>query len=79
MSELELEPVTGRRHQLRVHCAHIGHPIVGDSAYAGDWHTYRLFLHAASIALAPLPAPTEAIDVVAPCPDFEEAIDGPYR
>ena len=27
---LELEPVTGRTNQLRIHCAHIGHPIVGD-------------------------------------------------
>ena len=32
---LELAPRTGRTHQLRVHCAHIGHPIVGDSMYGG--------------------------------------------
>ena len=32
---LELAPKTGRTHQLRVHCAHIGHPIVGDSMYGG--------------------------------------------
>ena len=32
---LELAPKTGRTHQLRVHCAHIGHPIVGDPAYGG--------------------------------------------
>lgn len=31
---LELEPVTGRTNQLRIHCAHIGHPIVGDEMYA---------------------------------------------
>ena len=31
ISRLELEPVTGRTHQLRVHMAAIGHPIVGDS------------------------------------------------
>lgn len=30
---LELEPVTGRTNQLRIHCAHIGHPIVGDEMY----------------------------------------------
>jgi 23S rRNA pseudouridine955/2504/2580 synthase len=32
---LELEPQTGRTHQLRVHCAAIGHPIVGDAKYGG--------------------------------------------
>lgn len=32
---LELEPLTGRTHQLRVHCAAIGHPIVGDAKYGG--------------------------------------------
>jgi 23S rRNA pseudouridine1911/1915/1917 synthase len=31
---LELEPLTGRTHQLRIHCALIGHPIVGDPVYA---------------------------------------------
>jgi 23S rRNA pseudouridine1911/1915/1917 synthase len=30
---LELEPVTGRTNQLRIHCAHIGHPIVGDDMH----------------------------------------------
>lgn len=32
---LELEPVTGRTHQLRVHCAHSGFPILGDPQYGG--------------------------------------------
>jgi 23S rRNA pseudouridine1911/1915/1917 synthase len=32
---LELEPVTGRTNQLRIHCAHMGHPIVGDEMH-GD-------------------------------------------
>lgn len=30
---LELEPLTGRTHQLRIHCAHLGHPVVGDRVY----------------------------------------------
>ena len=30
---LRLSPLTGRRHQLRVHCAHSGHPILGDLTY----------------------------------------------
>ncbi|MFN0121009.1 MAG: RluA family pseudouridine synthase [Blastocatellia bacterium] len=33
---LELNPLTGRTHQLRIHCAHIGHPIVGDPVYKGS-------------------------------------------
>jgi 23S rRNA pseudouridine1911/1915/1917 synthase len=32
-TKLELKPVTGRTHQLRLHCAHIGHPILGDPQY----------------------------------------------
>ena len=32
-SRLELQPVTGRTHQLRVHCAHMGYPILGDPQY----------------------------------------------
>jgi len=39
---LELEPVTGRRHQLRRHLARISHPIVGDSTYGKGAHN-RLF------------------------------------
>ena len=34
-SWLTLKPHTGRKHQLRLHCAEIGHPIVGDSKYGG--------------------------------------------
>lgn len=33
---VKLKPKTGRRHQLRVHLSHIGHPIVGDKLYGGD-------------------------------------------
>ena len=35
-SLLELHPVTGRTHQLRVHCAHIGFPILGDPQYGNE-------------------------------------------
>jgi 23S rRNA pseudouridine1911/1915/1917 synthase len=42
---LKLEPVTGRTNQLRIHCAHLGHPIIGDSAYRGRDFS-RLCLHA---------------------------------
>ena len=35
-SLVELHPITGRTHQLRVHCAHIGHPILGDPQYGNE-------------------------------------------
>ena len=35
MSRVELEPITGRSHQLRVHMASLGHPILGDDLYGG--------------------------------------------
>ena len=35
-SRLELKPVTGRTHQLRVHCAHMGWPILGDPQYGSE-------------------------------------------
>lgn len=39
---LELHPVTGRTHQLRVHCAYLGHPILGDPQYGGGEGGQRL-------------------------------------
>jgi len=48
---LELRPTTGRTHQLRVHCAAIGHPIVGDFLYGSASKLIkRQALHAESIA-----------------------------
>ena len=57
---LELQPETGRRHQLCRHCKHIGHPIIGDAthgkgplnrALAGWLGLQRLWLHASTLAL----------------------------
>jgi len=45
---LELEPVTGRTNQLRIHCAYLGHPIIGDKLYKGREYP-RLCLHAAKL------------------------------
>jgi tRNA pseudouridine32 synthase / 23S rRNA pseudouridine746 synthase len=51
---LEVQPRTGRRHQIRVHLYHLGHPIVGDLRY-GDralQKTFaRLMLHSSGIAI----------------------------
>ncbi|MDR2195215.1 MAG: RluA family pseudouridine synthase [Gallionellaceae bacterium] len=51
VTRLELEPVTGRTHQLRVHLAAIGHPIIGDTLYDGQ-AAERLMLHAQSLRFA---------------------------
>ncbi len=51
-SRLELHPVTGRTHQLRVHLQFIGHPIVGDTLYAPQpQQSTRLLLHATRLEL----------------------------
>ncbi len=53
-SLLRLTLVTGRTHQIRVHCAAVGHPVVGDPLYgrAQPPQPPRIFLHAAHLALA---------------------------
>jgi len=54
-TRVQLEPLTGRTHQLRVHLDAIGHPILGDTLYADDAVAAaapRLMLHASQLALA---------------------------
>lgn len=53
-SFLEVKPKTGRTHQIRIHLASIGHPVVGDSLYGGTKTSDldRLFLHAYSLEFA---------------------------
>lgn len=53
-TRLELEPVTGRSHQLRVHLQALGHAILGDALYASaeaQARSGRLLLHASTVAL----------------------------
>ncbi|XP_012149237.2 RNA pseudouridylate synthase domain-containing protein 1 isoform X2 [Megachile rotundata] len=47
-------PATGRRHQLRVHCSHIGHTVIGDYTYSErkDIEPYRTFLHSFRLILS---------------------------
>lgn len=68
---LELEPVTGRSHQLRVHLAELGHPILGDELYAGPAadRAPRLLLHAAEIAFTH-PLSGKAMAFHSPAPFF---------
>jgi 23S rRNA pseudouridine1911/1915/1917 synthase len=63
---VELEPLTGRTNQLRIHCAHVGHPVVGDVLYAGEPHA-RLCLHAARLAFRH-PATNEWVQFVSEAP-----------
>ncbi len=83
VSLLSLQPETGRTHQLRVHCAQAGHPIVGDDLYGGPRHkslrdqslrehlqAVRPLLHAWSLHLPSSEAAPEII-LQAPLPkDF---------
>ena len=70
---IEAKPITGRTHQIRVHCQHMGHPIVGDPKYGVDdvnliqrqLGLNRLFLHAAQLRLVD-PSTDKKIDVRAP-------------
>jgi tRNA pseudouridine32 synthase/23S rRNA pseudouridine746 synthase len=50
-SRVELEPVTGRTHQLRLHMASIGYPILGDALYGSEASAPRLMLHATTLDL----------------------------
>lgn len=68
ISVVEAEPITGRTHQLRVHFAHIGHPIIGDDVYGeASPHIGRHALHAALLSL-PLPYTEERRDFISPPP-----------
>ncbi|MEL6980389.1 MAG: RluA family pseudouridine synthase [Pseudomonadota bacterium] len=69
-TRLELTPVTGRTHQLRVHLAWIGHPILGDEFYAPEKirrAAPRLQLHAAALRMTH-PRGDAPLHLAAPCP-----------
>jgi tRNA pseudouridine32 synthase/23S rRNA pseudouridine746 synthase len=69
-SRLELEPLTGRSHQLRLHLKAIGHPVLGDDLYAPPEvvaMTDRLMLHATSLTLIH-PTTARLMSFEAPCP-----------
>jgi 23S rRNA pseudouridine1911/1915/1917 synthase len=66
---LELEPLTGRTNQLRLHAAHFGHPIAGDDLFgpAAPADGERLFLHAYLLEL-PHPITRESFRLESPLP-----------
>jgi tRNA pseudouridine32 synthase/23S rRNA pseudouridine746 synthase len=68
-SFVALEPLTGRTHQLRVHCASQGWPILGDPIYGtGAKSATMLHLHARAVTI-PLYKAKEPIEVTAPLPE----------
>ncbi|WP_111412384.1 RluA family pseudouridine synthase [Billgrantia lactosivorans] len=78
---IEAEPVTGRTHQIRVHAAHAGHPLLGDDKYgsregeslARRLGLGRLFLHAESLTF-PEPSSGRPVQIRAPLPAELEAV-----
>ena len=81
-SLVEAKPITGRTHQIRVHCLHAGHAIAGDDKYGSDNDNQtfkeqglkRLFLHAASIEFE-LPD-GQMLKVEAPLPEELQRVLG---
>jgi 23S rRNA pseudouridine1911/1915/1917 synthase len=71
-SLLELKPTTGRTHQLRVHLAQLGHPIIGDTLYGGQ-PAERLLLHATSLEITLPSKERKTFEVPLP-PEFTEVI-----
>lgn len=67
---MELKPITGKTHQLRVHMQHLGHPILGDSLYSRELvqqQASRLCLHAAKIEIKH-PVTNKLLTVESKCP-----------
>jgi 23S rRNA pseudouridine1911/1915/1917 synthase len=62
-----LRPITGRTNQLRIHTAHLGFPILGDTSY-GASPALRLFLHAWSLRF-PHPEDDREVRISAPVPE----------
>ncbi|MBI3359260.1 MAG: RluA family pseudouridine synthase [Nitrospirae bacterium] len=76
---LDIEPQTGRTHQIRVHLAHLFHPVVGDKTYGGrtarisELGVARQMLHAASLGFIH-PITKREVNFSAPPPDDMQAI-----
>ncbi|MDA8243929.1 MAG: RluA family pseudouridine synthase [Elusimicrobia bacterium] len=69
---LHIHPMTGRTNQIRIHLAHIGHPIIGDKLYGGP-DAPRMLLHSFSLVFSH-PATGKETRLEAPVPeDFKQA------
>ncbi|MFH1346971.1 MAG: RluA family pseudouridine synthase [Spirochaetota bacterium] len=68
-SLVEVSPKTGRTHQIRIHLASIGHPIVGDTLYGKKTNPFslkRIFLHAESLEFSPAEGERIKLEVALP-------------
>ncbi len=71
---IEAAPITGRTHQIRVHMAHLGHPLYGDFLYGTEEKDSRTMLHCHTLAFLH-PYTKEKMQITAPLPaDFEEKL-----
>jgi 23S rRNA pseudouridine1911/1915/1917 synthase len=80
-SLVEVMPITGRTHQIRVHLAAIGHPVVGDKLYGGrgertsPWKAGRHLLHAWKLVFTH-PRTGALVESTAPLPhDFGKILE----
>ncbi|SFH78422.1 RluA family pseudouridine synthase [Modicisalibacter xianhensis] len=79
---IEAEPITGRTHQIRVHAAHAGYPLLGDDKYgtregqrlAARFGLERLFLHAVALTF-PEPDSGRPVHVKAPLGELESVLE----
>ena len=90
MALVRCRPLTGRMHQIRVHLAHLGFPIIGDKIYGGDEQNYldfietgwtpalaqRLFLprHALHASALCFPLREQCVTVTSPLPSDINAL-----
>jgi len=73
-SLVEFRPKTGRTHQIRVHAAHLGHPILGDPVYGAGQGSMQL--HARSVTI-PYREGAQPVSVAAPVPPAMRAFAAP--
>lgn len=71
-SLIEARPETGRMHQIRIHCAHVGHPLIGDALYGASEVAERPLLHAAALSF-PAPSGGRRFALCPPPADFVAA------
>jgi len=74
-SLVEIQPLTGRSHQIRVQLAHLGHPIVGDVKYGSVAQPgHRIALHATQLVFQHPTRQEEVMVCSAPPPEFLERV-----